>query len=120
MTDKYVNLLSKLGLILNNGQETANVLNVDQRIFQTNLRNYLTKNPSESEKLKTFLTTSYFEEDINFIVALLPTNNDPNMVVSHSSNQDNLIKLLIEIEQLQSDLFDFLIDKVNTLFGLDR
>jgi hypothetical protein len=113
--EKYINLFSQLGLILNDGQETANVLKVDQRIFQTNLRNYLNKNSNEFENLKSFLITDYFEKNVNFIIALLPTNNDPNMVVSHSSNQDNLIKLLIEIEKLQSDLFDFLIEKATNL-----
>ena len=113
MSSKFLSIFSKCGFVLNNGEETFNILNVDQRIFQSNLKEFFDESKDHLKRLKDFIE-NYLEDETNFLVSLLPTKNNLETVVSHSSNQDNLLKLLIEIEQLQEDLFEYLIVKTHT------
>lgn len=109
---KHIELFAKLGLDLNAGNETANSLHVaDQRHFQSRLLEYINESPPTDRlaSLKDFLT-EYFENETNFLVALLPTRNtSPN---SHSSNQDQLWRLLVELEPLQAFVFDRLVEQI--------
>lgn len=114
---QFIELFKKFGFILNDSEETFNLLNVDQRIFQSNLNEFIKKssdNPSREKNLsnlKSFIE-SYLEDEMNFFISLLPTKNNNDLVSSHSSNQDNLLKLLLELKELQSDLFEILITKI--------
>lgn len=107
---KYIELFAKLGIELNAGNETANLLHVNnQRYFQSNLLEHVNKSTENLSNVKDFLT-EYFENETNFLLALLPTRNtSPN---SHSSNQDNLIRLLVELKPLQAFIFDFLAEQI--------
>ena len=108
---RFIDQLAEFGIVLNNGDESFNVLNVDQRHFQSNLRKHLQLS-DENATTFTDVIQKYLDEETNFLIALLPTRNNPETVFSHSSNQDNLLKLLIEIESLQLDLFQYLIEKL--------
>jgi hypothetical protein len=112
LEDSFVQLILQFGFVLNNGEETWNVLHTDQRIFQSNIRSFIKTEPeSNIKKFKNSIET-YLDDEMNFLIALLPTRNNPDLVVSHSSNQDSFLKLIMEINELQSDLFDYLIDKL--------
>ena len=109
--NKFIDQFAEFGLVLNHGEETFNVLNVNQRTFQSNVKKYFQENDENLNNFKA-LIQKYFDEETNFVIALLPSQNNPETVFSHSSNQDNLLKLLIEIESLQLDLFQYLIEKI--------
>ena len=110
----FIDVFAKSGLQLNNYEESWNILTVDQRIFQSNIKHFVAKTDNPRNKnyqnFKDFIE-SYLDDEVNFLLALLPTKNHSDNVISHSSNQDSLIKLLIEIESLQADVFDYLIMK---------
>jgi hypothetical protein len=119
MTSKknnFVELFAKIGLKLAvNDASTFNTLTCDQRVLQSRLRSWLSVDKQIDENiLKTFLEncTRYLDTESNFVMALLPTRNDTEMSSSHSSNQDSFLKLLLEIEELQLNLFDYLIQKL--------
>lgn len=106
---KHIELFAKLGLELNAGNETANTLHIDQRYFQSRLLEHVNESRENLTSIKDFLT-EYLENETNFLVALLPTRNtSPN---AHSSNQDCLIRLLVELEPLQAFVFDRLIEQI--------
>jgi hypothetical protein len=112
--NNFVDLLAKIGLKLAiNDTSTLNILSIDQRAFQSKLKGLLTSNDDAYVK-EVFLQNCkrYLDTEANFLVALLPTKNDMEQMVSHSSNQDSLLKLLLEIDELQIDLFDYLIQKL--------
>ncbi len=113
--NSFINLFGKFGLVLNNHEETSNVLNVEQRIFQNNIRNFV-QDGKDSSKVKKILQLleNYFENEVNFVIALMPTKSNSDKVQTHSSKQDSLLKLLIEIEPFQATLFDYLITKMVT------
>ena len=120
--NKIVDLFAHFGMMLNDGDEAHNILDVDQHVFQSNLRSHLTQqqqqskkdgeaNASASERLLANIV-SYLNVEMNLLVGLLPTRTNTELVASHSSNQDSLVKILIEIEPLQARLFDYLIAKI--------
>jgi hypothetical protein len=112
--NNFIDFLAKIGLKLAvNDSSILNVLSIDQRAFQTKLKNSLLQTKDASVK-EVFLQNCkrYLDTEANFLVALLPTKNDMEQMVSHSSNQDSLIKLLLEIDELQLTLFDYLIQKL--------
>lgn len=109
--DKYTSLFYEFGFVLNNFVETHNILDVDQRQFQNRLQEQYENSSDELKQLKSFLD-SYLKNDTNFLISLLPTKNNAALINSHSSNQDNLLRVLLELEQLQSHLFDLLMNKI--------
>ena len=108
MDKKFLALFSGFGFVLNNYEETFNVLNVDQRKFQSDVKKHL---QDREDYLKYLITNlqNYLDDEINFLIALLPTRSNLETVVGHSSNQDNLLKLLIEIDQYIKNI-DYIID----------
>ncbi|CAF0743300.1 unnamed protein product [Brachionus calyciflorus] len=113
-----VEIFKKFGFILNNGEETFNSLNVDPRKFQSNVTDFIQKssdNPQWEKNLKSIQQNleNYLEDETNFMIALLPSKNSSDQQ-THSSNQDNLLKILLEIPEIQTDLFEFLITKILT------
>jgi hypothetical protein len=109
------------GFVLNDYEEKYNQLNVDQRIFQnkileclTKKENPLLKNEANIRNLVKFVQ-EYMDEEINFLIALLPTKSSRGASEhSHSKEQDCLIKLLIEISPIQTDMFRLLMEKIAT------
>lgn len=106
---KFIDLFSKLGFSLNSGKETWNLLHIDQRRFQSRFLEHMGKESIDG--VKEFLN-EYLENETNLLVALLPTRNSGEQQQSaHSSNQDNLLRILVELEPLQSFIFDLLVEK---------
>lgn len=111
---------NKFGFTLNSGEETFNVLHIDQRTFQTRVLAYLTEpqqqQPNHAKNNLTsftkFLETYFEANELNFLVALLPTRNSVHVQNSHSSVQDSLVRILLELEPLQSTLLEFLIIQI--------
>ena len=112
-----IKILAEFGFNLADNEECFNVINIDPRLFQLKLKNFLKKNDSNitTEKFQTLLNT-YLEKDLNFIISLLPTKVNSNVITStstnHSTNQDSLIKILAEIDELQCGIFDHLLEKL--------
>lgn len=92
MIQNFIELFSSFGFVLNNYEETFNTLNVDQRKFQSNVKKYLQERDENLKNLTTQIQ-NYLDDEANFLLALLPTRNNLETVVSHSSNQDNLLKV---------------------------
>ncbi|RMZ93907.1 Fanconi anemia group D2 isoform X1, partial [Brachionus plicatilis] len=111
-----VEIFEKFGINLNNGEETFNSFSVDPRRFQSNLIQFIQKSPENPKWEKNYETIwkileSYLDNETNFAVSLLPSKNVSSQH-THSSNQDSLLKILLEISDLQSDLFDYLVSKI--------
>ena len=108
---ELVKLFSSFGMTLTENEEAFNELDVDQRVFQNRLRKHMKASTENTPKL-TKLLEEYLDEELNFLVALFPTKNTISCSNSHSSNQDTLIKVLIEMDEIQSSLFEYLIGKI--------
>ena len=108
---KYIELFNKLGFSLNVGKETWNVLHVDQCSFQSKLLEHMSKE-GNIDGIKEFLSEYLESSEMNLLVALLPTRNSgEHQQTAHSSNQDNLLRILVELEPLQACIFDLLVEK---------
>lgn len=108
--EKYIELFRKLGFILNSGQEQWNTLVVNQRTFQSRLLDHARKN---ADALKQFLGDYMEANEMNFLVALLPTKFSPQQPnpANRVSNQDNLLRILVELKPLQTFILDMLVEK---------
>lgn len=109
-------IFKKFGLILNNGEQSFNSFSVDPRKFQSNLIQFIQKSSDNPKWEKNYQTIwqnleIYLDNETNFAVSLLPSKFISEQQ-THSSNQDSVIKILLEISNLQSDLFDYLISKI--------
>ena len=113
----FIKTLAELGVNLTNNEECFNVINVDPRLFQLKLKNFLKQNDSNItiEKFQDLLGV-YLDQGSNFLISLLPTKVNPSLISStatnHSMNQDSFIKLLAEMDDLQSGVFDYLLEKL--------
>lgn len=111
-----LDIFKNFGLILNNGEQSFNSFSVDPRRFQSNLIQYIQKSSDNPKWEKNYQTIwqnleTYLDNETNFAISLLPSKNISDQH-THSSNQDSLIKILLEISNLQTDLFDYLIAKI--------
>lgn len=111
-----VEYFRKFGINLNDGEEIFNSFTVDPRKFQTNLMKFIQKSPDNSKWEKNYQMIwqnleTYLDNETNFVISLLPSKIISYQAI-HSSNQDSILKILLEIADLQSDLFDYLISKV--------
>jgi len=69
-----IKILAEFGFNLTDINECFNVINIDPRLFQSKLKNFLKQNDSNinTEKFPELLET-YLAKDMNFIISLLPT-----------------------------------------------
>jgi hypothetical protein len=113
--DSLFELFANLGIQLtDNDSSSFNILNVETRIFQSLLKSFLSPSDGSPNRRLAFLEACqrYLNEENNFLIALLPTKSNLEQVQTHSSCQDSLIKLLLEMDEIQNDMFDFLIQKL--------
>lgn len=110
---EFRELVASFGLVVSeNDMTTLNRLSVDQRKFQSSLQEYLSQNGQAGVSTILDGYKSYMDEnESNFLMSLMPTSVE-HTVSTHSSTQDSLLKLLLELDQLQLDLFDYLIPRL--------
>ena len=96
----FLEIFTRSGMTLTQNDLTVwNMLSVDQRIFQSHIKAFLT-NADMSESSKTAFVDNckhYLDSEYNFLIALLPSRNNMEQMVSHSSNQVSFNFLTIDL-----------------------
>ncbi|KAK8726851.1 hypothetical protein OTU49_010095, partial [Cherax quadricarinatus] len=108
-------LVSKAGYILKKG-DIPNLLNCDQAIFQRDLRwslksHPLYRMPEIAEKFVKGLE-DHIEDPVRLKWALLYTQTEKDCVTARGGQQDSLIRLCLNIEELQPCLITLLTEKL--------
>ncbi|XP_014273691.1 Fanconi anemia group D2 protein [Halyomorpha halys] len=103
-------ILSKAGMVLGD-DISPNLLTKPQSVFVRNMSKLLDK--SNKEDVKKFIENlEEFLSDTDCLkTALSPTKADPDSNILADS-QDSLIRLLLSVECLQSQIISFLLDKI--------
>ncbi|XP_022247832.1 Fanconi anemia group D2 protein-like [Limulus polyphemus] len=119
---EFCQLITKAGYIFKTGG-SANQLNVDQAVFQRDLRKSLKSHQNYPEVIDEFLETlrNLLEDPVRLRWSLMPTLTTPNSTSARGENQDSLIRLLLGIDLLQelTDKMLEMLEVVPTNFQCD-
>ncbi|XKL66741.1 hypothetical protein PGB90_010161 [Kerria lacca] len=110
------NLFSDIGMDIE--AEPSNILKTDQAVFIRTLSSKLCSNKSKLyENINKFMKNfqNYCINKQNFLKMLSPTVTSSECDIARSSTQDSLIRLLLQIEELQTELSSYLLDKLGEL-----
>nr|XP_027210400.1 Fanconi anemia group D2 protein-like [Penaeus vannamei] len=108
-------LINKAGYILKKGDQ-PNLLKCDQAVFQKDLRwgirsHSLYRMPEIAEKFVKGLE-EHVEDEVRLKWSLLYTQTVPDCVSARGGQQDSLIRLCLNIEELQPCLIKLLTEKL--------
>uniref|UniRef100_A0A8C1GL33 FA complementation group D2 n=1 Tax=Cyprinus carpio TaxID=7962 RepID=A0A8C1GL33_CYPCA len=107
----FVQFLKESGVTLTAGS-TANEIAVDQVIFQKRLQQQLRKHPRFPNIIQEFISAleTYIEDPERFRNCLLPCV--PSSTSHSGSYQESLVRLLLGIEMLQTQVINTLFEKL--------
>uniref|UniRef100_A0A672Q6K7 Fanconi anemia group D2 protein-like n=1 Tax=Sinocyclocheilus grahami TaxID=75366 RepID=A0A672Q6K7_SINGR len=111
----FVQFLKESGVTLTAGS-TANEIAADQVIFQKRLQQHLRKHPRFPNIIKEFISAleTYIEDPERFRNCLLPCvpSSTSQQDTNSGSYQESLVRLLLGIEMLQTQVINTLFEKL--------
>ncbi|XP_065206847.1 Fanconi anemia group D2 protein [Planococcus citri] len=106
-----IEIFSSCGLCITD--ESSNILRSDQAVFVRTLSCKLLSERNVQKFIESF--QEYYSNEKDFLKSLSPTVTSSECDVARGNTQESLIRLLLQIEDLQCPLADYLLDRLGEL-----